>query len=400
MKVLVIADTLPAPDRASADFRFSQMLGILAEKHDVDYCALGEKRQVETLGHERVKRYRDMLRARSIEVVDGNIGRALRSRQYEAVIFEWHFPARELIGQVRLWQPRARVTIDSVDVVFNRLEAKARVTGASDDVEKARATKAVELSLYAMADVVVTVTDADAAILQRENPGLATFTIPNIHPLQDPVPIAEPHRSHLIFIGSFARPGGETNSDAMLYFCSEILPLITAAEPSVRLRIVGGSPPPEVLALASPHVEVLGFVPDTRPYLETSAISVAPLRFGGGMKGKIGEAMSFALPVVTTSVGIEGFGLEPGRHALVGDHPRDFADAVIRLLRDRKYLDNVRMAGYQFIRDHYSDVAVRQRVHALFSQLDRYPIKRLPTTSLWIGKAKDAWSRHVRWRFD
>jgi glycosyltransferase involved in cell wall biosynthesis len=399
VNVLVIADTIPAPDRTSADFRFSQMLGMLAEKHDVDYCALGEKRQGETLGHERVERYRDMLRARSIEVVDGNIGHALRSRKYEAVVFEWHFPAREQIGHVRLWQPQAHIIIDSVDVVFNRLEAKAGVTSASADIEKARVTKAIELLLYERADVVVTVTDADAAILQRENPGLATFTIPNIHPLQEPVPIAADHRHQLIFVGNFARPGGETNSDAMLYFCAEILPLILEADPSVKLRIIGGSPPPEVMALASPHVEVLGFVPDTKPFLETSAISIAPLRFGGGMKGKIGEAMSFALPVVTTSVGIEGFGLEPARDALVGDHPRDFADAVIRLLRDPRYLDNVRMAGYQFIRDHYSDVAVRQRVDDLFSQLDRYPIKRLPMTSLWIGKAKDAWSRHVRWRF-
>jgi O-antigen biosynthesis protein len=399
VKVLVIADTLPAPDRTSADFRFFQLLGMLAEQHEVAFCAVGENRQFESLGYDRVNQYREALCTRSIRVVDRNIEQALRSHTYAAVVFEWHFPARTLMRTVRLRQPQAHIIIDSVDVVFNRLEAKAGVTGASADIEKARVTKAIELSLYSRADVVVTVTDADAAILQRENPGLATFTIPNIHPLQEPVPIAEAHRSHLIFIGSFARPGGETNSDAMLYFCSEILPLIIAAEPSVRLRIVGSSPPPEVFALASPHVEVLGFVPDTRPYLETSAISIAPLRFGGGMKGKIGEAMSFALPVVTTSVGIEGFGLEAGKHALVGDNPRDFADAVIRLLRDRRYLDNVRMAGYQFIRDHYSDVAVRQRVHALFSQLDRYPIKRLPVTAAWIGKAKDAWSRHVGWRF-
>ena len=398
MKVLVIGDALPAPDRTSADFRFSQLLGMLAEKHNVTFCAVGQRRQLEALGHDRFNQYRDALRTRSIRVVEG-IGQALRFDRYAAVVFEWYFPARALMRTVRLRQPEAHIIIDSVDVVFNRLEAKARVTDATVDIEKARASKTVELSLYARADVVVTVTDADAAILQRENPGLATSTIPNIHPLQEPVPIAAAHRHQLIFVGSFARPGGETNSDAMLYFCAEILPLILEADPSVKLRIIGGSPPPEVMALASPHVEVLGFVPDTKPFLQTSAISIAPLRFGGGMKGKIGEAMSFALPVVTTSVGIEGFGLEPGRDALVGDRPREFADAVIRLLRDPGCLENVRMAGYQFIRDHYSDVAVRQRVDDLFSKLDRYPIKRLPMTSLWIGKAKDAWSRHVRWRF-
>ena len=184
----------------------------------------------------------------------------------------------------------------------------------------------------------------------------------------------------------------------MVYFCAEILPLIIEAEPEARLRIIGGSPTGEIAALASHHVDVLGFVPDTKPFLESSVISVAPLRFGGGMKGKIGEAMSFALPVVTTSTGIEGFGLKPGTDALVGDNPRDFADATIRLLRDREYLEQVRMAGYGFIRDHYSDLAVSGRIDTLFGKLENYPVKRMAPASLWLRRAKEGWKRHVGWR--
>ena len=91
------------------------------------------------------------------------------------------------------------------------------------------------------------------------------------------------------------------------------------------------------------------------------------------MKGKIGEAMSHALPVVTTSTGIEGFGLQPGRDALVGDDATTFAAAVIRLLRDREYREQVRMAGYRFMREHYSDVAARERVRALLVNLEELP---------------------------
>jgi O-antigen biosynthesis protein len=76
-------------------------------------------------------------------------------------------------------------------------------------------------------------------------------------------------------------------------------------------------------------VEVTGYVPETAPYLRAAWVSIAPLRFGAGMKGKVGEAMSFGLPVVTTSVGAEGFGLTPGEHALVADDPDEFAQAVI-----------------------------------------------------------------------
>ena len=399
MNVLVVADTFPTPDRNAADFRLSVLLGMVAEKHAVFYCALGEKRQDEAIGSEDIKRYRHALQARGVSVLDGGAKKALAARPYAAVVFEWYFPAQGLIEQVRVAQPGARIIVDSVDVVFNRLEAKARVTKSSDDVAKAAATKTAELAVYKETDIVITVTEADAAILHGENPRIATFTIPTIHPLQDPVPIPEKHNKQLVFIGSFARPGGETNADAMVYFCGEILPLIIAAEPEVRLRVIGGSATGEITALASRHVELLGFVPDTKPFLESSVISIAPLRFGGGMKGKIGEAMSFALPVVTTSTGIEGFGLKPGTDALVGDTPRDFADAVIRLLRDRKYLEQVRMAGYGFIRDHYSDIAVSRRVETLFATLESYPVKRMAPAPVWLRKAKESWERHVGWRF-
>lgn len=373
---------------------------MIREEQEVFFCALGEKRQLEKIGAEQTARYRTALVEAGIHVLDGGIGRTLQARKYGAVLFEWYFAAMPLIDEVRVRQPRARVIVDSVDVGFNRLENKARVTGTAQDAARAAQTKQDELSIYGKSDIVITVTDADAEILHRENRQLATFTIPNIHPLQEPVSIDTGSDKRLIFIGSYARPGGETNIDAMRYFCAEILPLIIAAEPDVNLRIIGGPQTAEIAELASPHVEVLGFVPETRPFFETSAISIAPLRFGGGMKGKIGEAMSYGLPVVTTSSGIEGFGLAPGVHALVGNTPREFADAVISLLRDRVLLDQVRTAGYQFIRGNYSDIAVKRRVRDLFARLDDYPIRRLPLAAQLQGKIKGAWDRHVAWRLN
>ena len=385
------------PDRNSADFRLAALMGMLADRHQTFFCPVAQPRQREAIGHEHATRYRRLLEERGVRIEDAGIAKALRAREYDVVMFEWYFVAKDRLCDARRRQPQARIVVDSVDIVYNRLEAKARVTNVPEDVGKARSTKTVELAVYQKADVVITVTDADAALLRCELPQLATFTIPNIHPLQDPVLISDRARG-LLFIGSFAQPGGETNLDAMFYFCREILPHVAAAVPDVKLRIVGSSPTPEIVALASPHVEVIGFVPDIKPYLTTSAISVAPLRFGGGMKGKIGEAMSFALPVVTTSVGIEGFGLTPGRDALVADNPADFARALIHLLRDRAARDQVRMAGYRFISEHYSDVAARNRVEALFSQLHRYRIKRDSPFRLWRGRAKDMWDRHIGWR--
>ena len=397
MNLLIVADAYPTPDRNAADLRLTELLGMLAEEHEVFFCAIGEGRQVDAIGNADVRRYREGLQARGGSVVEGGVTKALRARQYAVVMFEWYFTARDLIDEVRVSQPAARIIVDSVDVVFNRLEAKARVTRplpmwprrprrrARSSQPTTRPTSSSPLPTRTRRSCIARTRHRD---VQHSD-----------HP---PAPRARRHpraaRQAADLHRKLVRPGGETNIDAMTYFCGEIFPLIVNAEPDVRLRIIGSSPPGEIAALASDHVEVLGFVPEVKPFLETSAISIAPLRFGGGIKGKIGEAMSLGLPVVTTSTGIEGFGLQPGIDALVADNPGDFAGAVIRLLRDRRYLEQVRMAGHRFIGNHFSDRAVKRRVDTLLAQLDSYPVKRMALAPIWLRRAKEQWERHVGWR--
>jgi glycosyltransferase involved in cell wall biosynthesis len=145
-------------------------------------------------------------------------------------------------------------------------------------------------------------------------------------------------------------------------------------------------------------VEVLGYVPETKPFLETSAVSIAPLRFGAGMKGKIGEAMSFSLPVVTTTIGVEGFGLTPGKDVLVGDTPEAFALAVVSMLRDTALWAQVGAAGFAFIRDNYSEPVVRRAVFRIFDDLGAYPVKRISTYRLVWRKLGYLLERHLNWR--
>src|SRR5205814_10715677 len=107
---------------------------------------------------------------------------------------------------------------------------------------------------------------------------------------------------HLPFIGNLAhRP----NSDGVLYFLREVYPLVRAALPQIELDIIGDNPA-EIAAYASPDVRVRGYVPDVEPFWQARRVFVAPLRYGAGVKGKIGEALAHGLPVVTTTVGAEG----------------------------------------------------------------------------------------------
>lgn len=137
----------------------------------------------------------------------------------------------------------------------------------------------------------------------------------------------------LLFVGWFRH---DPNVDALRYFLESIYDRIVGRHPDVRLRIVGSHVPRAVERLASrrPSIELVGYVEDVRPELAHAAVSVVPLRVGGGTRLKILESMAAGTPVVTTSIGCEGLEVEAGRHLLVGDTPEAFAACVSDLLTD------------------------------------------------------------------
>jgi glycosyltransferase involved in cell wall biosynthesis len=139
--------------------------------------------------------------------------------------------------------------------------------------------------------------------------------------------------SDLVFLGSM---DWLPNIDGVRYFCSEVLPLIRRRRARCSLTIAGRTPPAEICVLAEkdPLVRVTGSVPDIRPYLWGSAVSIVPLRIGGGTRLKIYESMAAGVPVVSTSVGAEGLVFDDGANILIADEPEAFAEACLVLLED------------------------------------------------------------------
>jgi len=396
MKILALADTYPMLDRNGAELRFFSILKALASLDAAYFCPLRPALKEREIGETETRRYRSQLEGAGVRILDGSTHSVLKGERFDAVYFPYFTTAGPWIEDVRFYQPQARLIVDNGDIHFRRMRSKALLTGDPEDMAVAERDKQVELSVYAQADVVIVVSAEDEATLHEELPGHATFLIPNMHAIPDTASSSVRERNTLVFVGAYTHP---PNVDAVLYFVNKVLPLIAAAEPDVRVRLIGFAPPPEVMALASERVEVLGYVLETGPYLNNSYISVAPIRFGAGVKGKIGDAMAHRLPVVTTSVGIEGFGLAPGENILVGDTPEEFADAVVRLLEDDVLHEKLAQAGFSFIKEHFSEEVIGRRIHDFVGRLDNYHVqplsfqKRLRKSfSNWLG-------RTLLWRF-
>jgi glycosyltransferase involved in cell wall biosynthesis len=123
--------------------------------------------------------------------------------------------------------------------------------------------------------------------------------------------------------------------------------------------------PESIRSLRSDVVEPVGQAPDLAAYFRVTRVFVAPLRYGAGMKGKVGQSLSWGVPVVTTSIGSEGMGLAHGEHVLIADTPNEFAVAVLRLCADDGLWQNLSDAGAAFVRKQFSREAARARLAAL-----------------------------------
>lgn len=218
-----------------------------------------------------------------------------------------------------------------------------------------RKLRSYELSACQRADFVLTVTAHDRDVLAEH--GIPDGKITPL-PVGVDTEYFRPARGrkdsrHILFFGAMSWP---PNADAVSHFVERIYPLVKREVPDARLTVLGANPPPEIRSLAErdSSIAVTGFVDDIRPYCEDACVFVVPLRIGSGMRVKILDAMALGLPVVTTSVGCEGISLRHGEHALVADDPREFAESVVRLIRDDEIRSKLASQGRRLVEECYS----------------------------------------------
>lgn len=358
-RVLVVDWKVPTPDRDSGSYRMFRILRCLsAGGVKVDFAS---DAAVVT-----EPRYREALEAMGVSTSFGPEALLrhliVHGAEYRAVILSRPEVARDYLPMVRAFAVDARVVYDTVDLHWVRFARGGQVLSNAEHLtSKAEQYRRLELANARCADVTVAITEEERSELIAAAPGLNVVVVPNIHELSAKVPpFAE--RRDMLFIGGFTH---EPNVEAVHYFVSKILPRISERLGNVRLNIVGSDMPSDIQRLKAKDVEPLGYVPDVDPLFEQARVFVAPLRHGAGMKGKVGHALSFGLPVVTTSIGAEGIGLISGETALISDDPDEFANMVARLYTDEGLWTRLSSSGRELIASRFSEGVVKEKLIAL-----------------------------------
>lgn len=234
-------------------------------------------------------------------------------------------------------------------------EARGWTPGAIYSTIQARKLRGFERRVCHRLDRVAAVSEADARALRQLDPLLQVSVIPNgvdtsFYRRENVTPLdLAPHA--LVFTGTMDfRP----NVDAALWFAREVLPLVQQSTPDAQFYIVGQHPHARLEVLRGhPAVVITGGVEDTRPYVAGAAVYVVPLRMGGGTRLKLLEAWAMETPVVSTTLGAEGFAAAHEHELLLADDGAAFAQAVVELLADRDRARALGQRGRSFVAAHY-----------------------------------------------
>jgi polysaccharide biosynthesis protein PslH len=368
LSILHVSQMPASPPRFGAQARVHGLMTQLARRHDLTATMLVDdefdaeecRRAMQAYCREvvmvpnpngrqglakRLLQLRSLASIRSFErlrvtqpALQQNLDRILRAKRFDVVNLEFPYLGHYDLRQAPPGEKLPVLVVDSHEIAFDLARQFARAGG---DVGRRlyaganwRKLRREELGTYLGADGVYVCSAADQRRLRKEAPSVRTTVIPNAADVDhcQPRPTDPPNDSRTVVY--FGLLSTVPNIDGVVHFVQDIWPRIAKVRPDARLKIIGGGPPPSLLALAGPRVELTGFVSDLRPLLAAAGAVVVPLRLGGGTRLKIVEAMAMGKAIVSTTLGAEGIDAVPGRDILVEDQPAGFADAVVRLLAE------------------------------------------------------------------
>jgi GT2 family glycosyltransferase len=245
---------------------------------------------------------------------------------------------------VRQYCTKAKVLFHTVDLHFLRMSREAELQSDNAKQKAADEMRQRELAAIRAADATIVHSTAELEILRPLLPEAKLHVFPLIMDVKGSSKNFADRRD-MVFVGGYQHT---PNVDAVKYFVEDVMPLLRKKLTGVHFYAVGSKPPAAIQVLAAEDVIVTGFVEDLTPLLDRMRVSVAPLRYGAGIKGKIGTAMAVGLPVVATSLAVEGMSLTDGENILVADGAEALADTLAKIYQDEALWSRISENGLVF----------------------------------------------------
>lgn len=285
--------------------------------------------------------------------------------------------AQKYLKAIRSKCYRAKILYHTVDLHYLRMAREAELLGNAAKMLAAEQMKRTELAIIREADASIVHSTTELELLRPDLPGEHIHVFPLILEVRGSEKAFRDRRD-IVFVGGYQHP---PNIDAVRYFVTEVMPILRRLLPGVRFYAVGSNPPEEVMALAADDVVITGYVKDLNPFLDQMRVSVAPLRYGAGIKGKIGTAMALGLPTVATSLAAEGMTLTQGENILVADGAEALAEAVERVYEDEALWNELSRNGLVFAERTWGSEAAWSTLHDILMDIGisttrgDYPLK-------------------------
>jgi GT2 family glycosyltransferase/glycosyltransferase involved in cell wall biosynthesis len=358
-RALFIDDSVPEPDKdAGSNAAFQHMRSLQRLGYKVTfvpgdnmaridpYTTELQRRGIECLYHPYYFSVEDVFRK--------------QTTQFELFYLHRYSNASKYAGMIRQRFPKARILYNVADLHFLRLQREAELAGDGERRAEAEKMRRLELGAMSFVDCVIVHSAAEAELLREIAPHVAVQVIPWTVPPRDIACAAAPTPA-IAFIGGYRHT---PNVDAAKWAAQSLMPALRRQVPGIELLLVGSNMPPEVSALAASDIVPLGYVPSLDGVFERVRLTVAPLRYGAGLKGKVLESLAAGIPCVMTAIAAEGIELAGELRSLVADDPETLAARIARLCQDDVEYRRIAEAGKAHVAANYSP----ERIDALIRQ--------------------------------
>jgi glycosyltransferase involved in cell wall biosynthesis len=285
------------------------------------------------------------------------------------------------IASIRKYCSNAKVLFHTVDLHYLRMSREAELHSDEQKRILALGMKTREFKAIRESDVSIVVSTAELEVLHAELPHASVHVLPLIMEVQTQRAVFHDRRD-IIFVGGYQHA---PNVDAVQYFVNEIMPILRKLLPGVCFHVVGSKPPLEIYRLASDDVIIHGFVDNLLPLLSKMRVSVVPLRYGAGIKGKIGTSMAAGVPVVATPIAAEGMSLSDGKNILIADGAESISVAIKKIYNDESLWTRISEKGISFVGQQWGAESAINKLNEIAVALGIEEVQRRYPISLYTG---------------